>query len=848
MDRTEENRRSRMICAALMVVTFALFCPILGNNFINFDDGTYVTENPMVQNGLTPASLSWAFTSGYGSNWHPLTWISHMVDYELYVLKPAGHHLTSLLLHVLNVALLFQVLLCMTGAVWRSAVVAAFFAWHPMHVESVAWVAERKDVLSTFFWLLTMLAYWKYASGLKFRGSRSGVYYCLSLLCFALGLMSKPMLVTLPFVLLLLDYWPLRRIYEGAKPVSASVGSATGEPETGRSAGISAVSWQRVLLEKVPFLLLAAASSVVTFLVQKASGAVASLHALPFGERSANALISYCRYLGKMVWPVNLAIYYPIHPAWAVWEWAGAGLLLVAISVLAIASWRRRPYLAVGWFWYLGTLVPVIGLVQVGSQSMADRYTYMPFVGIFIIFVWGVADLLGRGKLRTLNPAWALIVPLLAGCLAVTWTQIKYWQDSLTLFRHAVAVTTNNALAHVNLGTALDKEGNVEEAKAEFFTALNIQPDSAGTLTGLGELYVHQGDTTNAIVYFDAAVRKQPSYGDAHYDLANLLVKRGRLAEAAEHYVRALQYKPDAPDAQNNFGAVLLRLDHPAEAIEHFNAAIQLKPKFPEAQEQLGAAYAKLGKPDLAKAHYEEAVRLDPDFAHARLKLGLMEAGQGQMDQAIAQFLATIKLEPSNAVAYFNLGAAYQANNQLDRAFDEFSEAARIDPLDADTQGRLAGVLARQHKFDEAIKHYSQALRLQPEDAKLHGQLAAVLATQGDFRDAVEHYWTSIRLKPDWPDPMRDLAWIMATNPKAELRNGPEALHLAQKACGLVGHPDPRFLSSLEVAYAEVGRFDDAIKTAQQIQQLATAPSQKRFVAGITNRLELYRAGKPFHE
>jgi tetratricopeptide (TPR) repeat protein len=855
MNRTEENRRGRLVCAVLMAVTFALYCPILGDNFVNFDDGTYVTENSMVQNGLTGSSLSWAFTSGYASNWHPLTWISHMLDCDLFGLKPAGHHFTSLLLHVLNVGLLFQVLLCMTGATWRSAIVAALFAWHPMHVESVAWVSERKDVLSTFFWLLTMLAYARYAQKFKVQGSRFKVYYCLSLVSFALGLMAKPMLVSVPFVLLLLDYWPLGRIYdlrftiyEGSKGGTSPVRSSPAGQQTLAASGIPAVSWRWALLEKVPYFLLAAASSVVTFLVQKSGGAVASLRSLSFGERSANAVISYVRYLGKMVWPSDLAIYYPMHASWAAWQWAGAGLLIVALSVLAIALVRRRPYVAVGWFWYLGTLVPVIGLVQVGGQSMADRYTYMPFVGMFIVVVWGVTDLLGRGTLQKPNAAWAVVVIVLIDCVTLTWSQINYWRDSAALFRHAIAVTSNNSLAHVNLGSALDQEGRTEEAKAEFLIGLKMDTNFAPALGGLGTLYLHEGDTAKALAYFDSALTKQPYYADAHYNLANLLARQGKLAEAAEHYAQALNYNPNAPDAQNNLGAVLVRLDRPKEAVEHLEAAIRIKANFPEAQEQLGTAYAKLQQPDLAQAHYAEAVRLKPDFAHAHLKLGLIEASQGQLGKAIAQFVETIKLEPTNAVAFFNLGAAYQANDQLDAALDQFSAAARLDPMDAEAQARIAGVLARQGKFDEAIKHYSQAILIQPEEAKLHGQLAAVLATHGDFRNAVEHYWTSIRLKPDWPDPMRDLAWIMATNPKAELRNGPEALHLAQRACDLVGHPDPRFLSSLEVAYAEVGRFDDAIKTAEQIQQLAKTPTQKRFVVGLTNRLALYRAGKPFHQ
>ncbi len=876
MDCPQDNRQNRVIYLVLIVITFALFSRVLNSDFINFDDGTYITENAMVQNGLTSASVVWAFTSGYATNWHPLTWISHMLDCQLYSLNPQGHHLTGLLFHILNVLLLFLVLRQMTGAVWRSAVVAALFAWHPLHVESVAWVSERKDVLSTFFWLLTMLAYARYAEESKAReleskvqSPKSKVFYGLALVCFALGLMAKPMLVTLPFLLLLLDFWPLGRLYDLRFTIDESKDlqsdpqtKATTAPMASPTSRKSKIAYRKLLLEKVPFFLLAIASSVVTFLVQKTGGAVASLEALSFRQRIANALVSYIRYLGKMVWPHDLAVFYPIHHGWAAWQWVGAGLLIVAISLLAIAMLRRRPYFSVGWFWYLGTLVPVIGLVQVGGQSMADRYTYMPLVGIFIIFSWGVADLLGRGQLRRLNLAWAVIVPVLVACLVVTWNQAGYWKDSITLFRHAIAVTTDNTLAHVDLGQALDKAGQVEEAKAEFFTALKLEPNSASTLTGLGTLYVHEKDLTNALSYFNSALSKQPFFGDAHYNLANLLAAEGRrlagegnlvaaeskFAEAAGHYAQSLNYNPNAPDAENNFGAVLVALGKPGEAVDHFKATLRLKPNFPEAQAQLGGAYLMLGHSGLAKIHYAEAIRINPNFAHAHLKLGLIEAAEGHLEPAISQFLETIKLEPTNAVAYYNLGAAYQAGNQLDKAFEGFSEAVRLKPGDAETQGRLAGVLARQGKLDESIKYYREAVRLKPEDALLRGHMAAVLMVQGKFEPAMESYREAIRLKPQWPDPMRDLAWILATNPKPEVRNGAEALRLAQRACELAGHPDARFLSALEVAYAEVGRFDDAIKTARQIQQLPASPAQKYFATAATNHMELYRAGKPVHE
>ncbi|HZQ47531.1 MAG TPA: hypothetical protein VFC07_10995, partial [Verrucomicrobiae bacterium] len=362
--------RTRLICCAVLaLITVAVYWPVTRFAFINYDDTDYVIYNAAIQKGVTTAGVEWALKTGYASNWHPLTWISHMVDCGLYGLKPGGHHLTNLLFHTANVVLLFLILGQFTGAMWRSALVAALFAWHPLHVESVAWVSERKDVLSTFFWLLTMAAYGAYAKASKVQGPGSKVGYCLALLAFALGLLSKPMVVTLPFVLLLLDYWPLKRIAELNKDNLA-----------------------RLVLEKIPFFILAMLECVVTFWAQKSGDAVVKSAALPFSARVANALVSYVRYLWKTIWPENLAAPYPFSHNWTFWTAAGAGLFLVIISAVVLWRIRAQPYLAVGWFWFLGTLVPVIGLVQVGIQSMADRYTYVPLIGIFIMLAWSIPD------------------------------------------------------------------------------------------------------------------------------------------------------------------------------------------------------------------------------------------------------------------------------------------------------------------------------------------------------------------------------------------------------------------------------------------------------------------------
>ncbi len=817
MNSHVSNRQSWFICLALAAITCFVFAPALNHEFISFDDPTYVTSNPGVQDGLTVPGIAWAFTTGHGGNWHPLTWLSHMLDCDLYGLKPAGHHLTNLLFHVANTLLLFSVLRLMTGAVWRSALVAALFAWHPLHVESVAWVAERKDVLSTFFWLLTMLAYAGYVREFRVHGSRLKIYYRLTLLLFVMGLMAKPMLVTLPFVLLLTDYWPLQRSSRRGARNTESAGPNSPQP----------LPWKRLIIEKWPFFLLSAVSCVITFIVQKKGGAVAPIAVVPVGPRSANALLACVAYLRKMIWPSDLAIFYPYPRSWSVVHLAAAILLLALISAMALAWARRRPYFLVGWLWFLGTLVPVLGLVQVGGQSMADRYTYMPLVGIFIILAWGAADLLGRRQFRGLDPAWPLAVFALAVCVVAAINQLGYWQNSETLFRHAVDVTSNNIVAHNDLAQALDREGKSEAANAEFVAALKIDPDSAETLNGYGSHFARRGDLDDAVKYFTDALRRAPFYGDAHFNLANALAAKGQYPEAADHYTRALRSGADGPDVRNNLGAVLVKLGRLDEAVGEFKAALRQKPKFPEAQEQLADVLLKQGYVEAARIHFAEALRLNPDSSRAHFKIGLIDAQQGNLDLAIGDFLETVKLQPTNAGAYYNLACAYAVKKDLPKAADAFAQAIQLKPDNADAHSRLGAVFAEQRRFDDAVKSYREALRLKSDDAETQGRFAAVLAVSGDFPDAVSHYREALRLRPDWPGALRDLAWILATNPRDDLRNGPEAVRLARRSCELTKNSDARFLSALDAAYAEAGRFDDAIKTAEQVRQLRPLLTRK---------------------
>lgn len=531
----QRMNREIIICLVLIVTTSAAYLPVRNYEFV-FDDGQYVVENQYVRSGLNRKSIIWAFTTTYAANWHPLSWLSHMLDCELFGVNPGWHHLINVLLHTANTLLLFFFLRAITGALWRSGLVAALFALHPLHVESVAWVAERKDVLSTFFWILTMWGYVRYVR-------HPGVgRYVVVLLFFVMGLMAKPMLVTMPFVLLLLDYWPLCRLRVG------QIGCDYNSPQR--------VPLAYLLWEKVPLLVFSVGSSVITLIAQRSGGALRSLQSIKLSVRIANALVSYVSYIKKVIWPSDLAVLYPYSKTMAGWKVAGAGILLVFISLLAIKAFRRQPYFAVGWFWYLGTLVPVIGLVQVGSQAMADRYTYVPLIGIFILIVWGTCELASnwpQGKI-----AFALLATTVISSLVVTTRlQLSYWANNVTLFRHAVAVTANNYLAHNNLGVVLSDKGQRGEAIAHYKEALAINPDYPSAHNNLGfELFV-QGELDRAIFHFSEALRLNPDFMDAHNNLGVALIKMKKPEEAIYHFRQALRIEPDNVGVEYNLRKAL---------------------------------------------------------------------------------------------------------------------------------------------------------------------------------------------------------------------------------------------------------------------------------------------------
>jgi len=558
-------RLDLLVCLLLGLITLAVYWQVTNHELTSFDDDLYVTDNHHVQAGLTLKSFAWSFSFKEKDRtyWHPLTWLSHILDCQLYGLNPGMHHLTNLIFHMASSIFLFLVLSRMTSALWRSAFVAALFALHPLNVDSVAWVAERKNVLSTFFWMLAMLAYAYYSE-------RPGLYrYLLTFFSFALGLLAKPMLATLPFVLFLLDYWPLGRL---------------------RSPTIPSVF--RLVLEKVPFFALSGVAIYLSASSLKDVASVIPMELRPMELRVANALVSYVSYIGKMIWPRDLAVHYPFPQMVPIWKAACAGLFLVLVSLVVLQAIKRKPYLSVGWLWFLGTLVPVIGLVQVGLwPAMADRWAYVPLIGLFIMIAWGVSDLVARWRhketvLTSLSSAILLVL------MTLSWTQVRYWKNSISLFEHALNVTTNNYVAHTHLGPALASQSKMNEAIRHYSEALRINPWEAKLHNNLAVALENQGRFAEAITHFSVALQIEPRYAKAHYNLGVVLVKQGRTAEAISRFSEALRINPEYADAHYNLGLAFANQGRLDEAIRHFSEALRVNPSFVQAHDNLKKALA----------------------------------------------------------------------------------------------------------------------------------------------------------------------------------------------------------------------------------------------------------------
>ena len=710
------NKRARTqglvvgLCIFLAAITWVVFGQTLRHDFLNYDDNRYVYENPEVTRGLTIHGIVWAFTNRHANNWHPLTSISHMLDCQLFGLNPGGHHFVNVFLHTVAVILLFLVLRAMTGSIWRSAFVAAVFAVHPLRVESVAWISERKDVLSAVFFMLTLGAYARYA-----RQPSLGRYVAMSIL-FALGLMSKPMLVTVPFVLLLLDYWPLGRF-------------------AGRGTN------RRLIFEKIPLLLLSIALCTVTLWAQ--TRGMVGVEKLPLVLRVNNALVTCVIYLQQMIWPVRLAVFYP-HPedSLQLWEVALAVGVLAIITTGAIALRHRFAYLITGWFWYLVMLAPVIGIIQVGSQAHADRYTYLPHIGLYLAVTWAASDALAfrPHRKRILD---ALAVLAIATLSWRAWIQTSYWRNSESLWLHTLAVTSENPVAHNSFGILLLRQDRVNEAIDQFQRALNIDP----------------------------------TYGDAHNNLSVALTRKGLPDEAIAHLRMFLT-------------------SYPEEAKAHYN---------------LGNALLQKGELNDAIAAYEKALSIQSNYAEARYNLGIAFQQSGRIDEAIAQYQKALQDKPDYAEAYYMLG-----NNLL-------------------VKGRI----------DEAIESYQQALRIRADYPQVQNNIGLALMQKGRPSEAIAHWEKTLQIRSDFVDALNNLGWVLATYPEASIRNGARAVALAERAYQLSGDKKPAILRTLAAAYAESGRFTEAMDIAQRGLELAKTQGNSVLASIFEGDIALYQANAP---
>jgi tetratricopeptide (TPR) repeat protein len=576
MSKTPNNYVSVCIYLALAVATLVVFWPVYGFDFLNYDDLGHITENRHVAGGLSLDGVIWAFTTNYFGNWHPMLWLSYMLDCQLHGIEPGWYHLTNLFIHICSTLLLFAALKSMTAAPWRSAFVAAAFALHPLHVEPVTWISTRNHLLSSSFWMLTILAWARYVE------KPAAGKYLLALLFFAFGLMSKPMVVTMPFVLLLLDYWPLERF----------------EQKTLR----------RLVCEKIPFFILSGVLSVVTFFVSRSFGAMVAVDVISPRIRIANAFISYAKYIWKMLWPAGLAVHYP-HPgqSLSMYHAVAAAVLLLAISVPVIRIAKGHGYLLTGWLWYLLTLVPVIGLVQAGAQAMADRYTYIPSIGIFIIVAWGMNELLGKWRYRR------IILGISASIILLSWSvccryQLRFWPDSMSLFKHAIEVTKNNDVAQFGLAKAFRQQGKLDEAIEHYTEALRINPNYPHVHVDLGIALFEKGKANQAIEHFNQALQLKPDFADAHTNLGYALIRQGKFDEAAVHLRKAIALDPYAAKAHYHLAMLLARQDKIDETITHLRQAVAAGPNWLPAINDL--AWILATNPDSQLRDPAEAIRL----------------------------------------------------------------------------------------------------------------------------------------------------------------------------------------------------------------------------------------------
>lgn len=753
-----------LVCGTLLAATLATYWPALRNDFINYDDPTYVTANDVVKQGLSWEGFKWAFTTGHASNWHPLTWLSHMADVTLFGLKPWGHHLTNLLLHGANSVLLLLLLRQMTGALWQSAFVAALFALHPLHVESVAWVAERKDLLSGFFGILTLIAYARYAGESKAQSPKSKVWYAFTLVLFALGLMSKPMLVTWPFVMLLLDFWPLNRISLESKVFSLK-------------------SWrlnQKLLLEKLPFLLLTIVSSIITLVVQR--GAMAKTELLAVEDRLGNAILAYANYLGQTAWPAKLAVFYPFPEHFPVVKFSIAIAILIAISVMAIRLARQHPYMIIGWLWFLGTLVPVIGLVQVGAQARADRYTYLPLIGIFFALSWGLTGLVAQRLWLEKIAAVATLAVLIA--LGITSrTQLQHWRDDRSLCTRAAKVTTGNYMAWGGLGIIEAKAGNWPSA-----------------MTNLMRAY---------------------EYAKTH------------------HTERSVSYY---------IGVALQMQGKPKEALPYLQDCVVSVEMQPELDHRLSLSLMDTGQLAEAEGHAKAALAAKPDNLDYNLGMAALLVTKGDMNRAAFIYTTAVEKHPQEPLAIKSYGEFLILVNRSAEAETWLAKAVNLKPTNPAYRKAFAGLLQSNGKTKLAAEQFETAYKLTAPTAQELLTLSELYGQLNQPHQLLDCYNRAIAAGPDSLLALNNCAWLLATSPDDGIRNGVRAVELAERACQISQWKFPVLMGTLAAAYAEAGRFSDAVAMADRAIAKAREGNEEDTARRNAELRELYLQDKPYRE
>jgi tetratricopeptide (TPR) repeat protein len=751
MGHLSNSRRKIIVCLCLALITSVLFGVAVTYDFVNYDDPDYITNNHRVQAGLSIKGIAYAFTTTLSehNHWHPLTLLSHMIDCQLFGLNPAGHHFTNLLLHILNTLLLFILLERMTKAFWRSAFVAALFALHPLHVEAVVWISSRKDVLSTFFLLLTL---WVYVS---YVGRRGIGRYLLALGFFAAGLLSKSMLVTLPCVMLLLDYWPLGRLSEASSVKNGK-----------RSLSIL---WKsRVLWEKLPFFLLSAVVGAVTILARQSgptglfaglfasarsvsgalsrafSGAAAyanvdgvhslSPHSENIIERLMGAVNGYGLYIWKMFFPANLSVtYVRIDPVFN-WQFVLSFVLLAGISLLCLRSFRKYPYLLVGWLWFLGTLVPVSGIIEKGPYLGVDRYTYLSFIGLFIMLSWGVFEISERtfgGK----RVGFIVMALFLAICSVLSSKQIRYWKDSITLFSHATDINPNNSIARLNLGYALYKTGKEDEGMNHLDSAVLLNPDHAGIQNCMGYVLSEMGQYQRALDHLRKAVRIDRNFEEAHMNLAICLARTENFAEASDHFKKAIILNPDNPKTYYNYGNALAHQKKEEEAFEQMRKALDIDPNYELVKDWVNAYNRKIflietgiqyyhdGKLQEAEELLKETALRFPEEPDVYLYLAHISSDRGQPDSAISYLLEAINVHPEYTEAHVNLGIELARKKEYAQAEKAFRDALNIDPNHVKARFNYAVSLYLEHRYKEAMDQLGRILKIDPDHKKARDML-----------------------------------------------------------------------------------------------------------------------------